>query len=139
MSENENVKILKRGYDLWFESKGEASQYWFDLMADDVEWASVVDERSPGMEFSRDCTGKTEVLKNFELLAQSWEMERCHVDEFIAQGERVVALGTCCWKNKRTGKLVETKKADIFRMREGKILEFCEYYDTAKAISAASD
>lgn len=139
MSEKDNVGILKRGYELWSESKGEASEYWFELMDDNVCWASTVDERSPGMEFAVDCQSKEGVVQYFETLAKTWEMENCHVEEYIAQGDRVVVLGSCKWKNRSTGKSVETKKVDVFRMSDGKIVDFREYYDTAKAIAAATE
>lgn len=137
MKENDNVEILRKGYELWNESKGAASQYWFDLMAEDVKWRSVVDERSPGMEFAKDCECKADVIQYFQTLGNSWEMEYCNVDEYIAQGDRVVAIGTSKWKNIGTGKSAELKKVDIFRMQNRMIVEFCEYYDTAKAIAAA--
>ena len=60
------------------------------------------------------------------------------VDEYIAQGERVVAVGSTSWTNKKTGKTASTPKVDIWRMRNGKAVEFMEYYDTANLIAAAT-
>jgi uncharacterized protein len=60
------------------------------------------------------------------------------VDEYIAQGDRVVALCHCSFKNKRTGKILGTPKADFHKFRDGKICEFFEFYDTAQAIAVAN-
>jgi ketosteroid isomerase-like protein len=74
----------------------------------------------------------------FAGLTADWEMIYFRVDEYIAQGDRVVALGHVSFRNKRTGKVLETAKADIIRMRNGKMCEFSEFYDTAAAIEKAT-
>ena len=60
------------------------------------------------------------------------------VDEYIAQGDRVVALGQVSFKHKKTGKTLATPKADFHKFRDGKISEFFEFYDTAGAIEKAT-
>ena len=60
------------------------------------------------------------------------------VDEFVAQGECVFVRGSTAWRNKKTRKVVDTPKADFWRLRGGKVVEFYEYYDTARLIAAAS-
>jgi ketosteroid isomerase-like protein len=59
------------------------------------------------------------------------------VDELIAEGDRVVMLGSCGWKNRRTGIVVQTPKADFLRLEGGKVVEFFEFFDTAKAMAAS--
>jgi hypothetical protein len=46
-------------------------------------------------------------------------------------------LGSCGWKNRRTGVTVQTPKADFLRLRDGQVVEFFEFFDTAKAMAAA--
>jgi len=60
------------------------------------------------------------------------------VDEYIAQGDRVVALCQVSFKHNKTGKILFTPKADFHKFRDGKICEFFELYDTAAAIRAAT-
>jgi uncharacterized protein len=60
------------------------------------------------------------------------------VDEYIAQDDAVFARGSTAWRNKKTGKTVDTPKADFWRFRDGKVVEFYEYYDTAGIIAAAT-
>jgi len=61
-----------------------------------------------------------------------------HVDQFIAQGDRVVVLSRCTWRYKRTGKTVSTPKADSWRLADGKAVEYFEYYDTAQVHAAVA-
>ena len=136
MIEDDNVKILKEAYQYWSDHKEGSFEYWMDLMADNIQLNSIADGRK-GMEFSRPCCCKQDVVRYFEELASEWEMIHYTVNEFIAQGERVVVIGSCGWKNRKTGKTVETPKADIIRMRNSKIIEFYEFYDTAKAIEGS--
>jgi hypothetical protein len=34
---------------------------------------------------------------------------------------------------------VATLKADLFRLRDGRIVEFCEFFDSAAAVEAATE
>jgi len=136
MSIETNIEVLKEAYQFWNDNKEKAFENWMDLMADDVKLESIADG-AKGLEFSKCCDCKDDVFRYFQVLAEDWEMIHYTVDEFIAQEDRVVVVGTCGWKNKKTNKTVETPKADIIRMKDSKIIEFYEFYDTAKAIAAA--
>lgn len=137
MAEPDNVRILKAAYALWNGSKAKSVEHWLDLVTDDVTWKSLANG-AVGMEFTADCNCKYDVQRYFENLGRDWEMVHYTVDEYIAQGDRVVALARCHWRHRHTGLHVETPKADIIRMRNSKIVEFFEFYDTAKALAAAS-
>jgi ketosteroid isomerase-like protein len=47
-------------------------------------------------------------------------------------------VGSTAWRNNATGKTFETSKVDVWRLRDGRALEFYEYYDTADLAKAAS-
>ena len=59
-------------------------------------------------------------------------------EHFVAQNDRVVMLGRCGWRYKKTGKVVWTRKADSWRFADGKAVEFYEYFDTAQVLAALS-
>jgi uncharacterized protein len=136
MSEQENLEILRRGYGLWNDTKANSVAHWLELIADDVKWRSIADGAT-GMAFTRACNTKADVQRYFAELGKQWEMNYYTVDEFIAQGDRVVMVGRCGWRNKKTGATLDTPKVDIIRMRDSRIVEFFELYDTAKALAAA--
>ena len=134
MTEKENVAILKEAYEYWNKNKERAFENWMNLLADDIQFRSLADGHE-GMEFTRACHCKADVLRYFEELAGKWEMIHYTIDEFVAQGDRVVAIGKCHWRYIATGKEVETPKVDIITMRDSKIVDFFELYDTQRAIA----
>ncbi len=133
MAEQDNVAILKDAYDYWNENKEKAFENWLNILSDDVHFRSLADGQR-GVEFTRECNCKNDVLRYFKELSSEWEMIHYTVDEYIAQGDRVVAIGNCRWRYVKTGKEVETPKVDIITMTGGRIVEFFELYDTKKVI-----
>jgi ketosteroid isomerase-like protein len=135
--ENQNVASLKEAYRLWYDTKAGSVDHWLNLMTDDVKFRSLA-EGAKTMEFTRTSTCKDEVKRYFAGLTGDWEMVYYRIDEYIAQGDSVVALGQVSFKNKHTGKILETPKADFHKFRNGKICEFFEFYDTAQAVERAT-
>jgi ketosteroid isomerase-like protein len=135
--ENPNVQVLKDAYRRWHDTKAASVDHWLDLMTDDVHFSSLANGAQT-MEFTRHRTSKEDVRGYFAHLTNDWEMIHYTVHEFIAQGDRVVALATVAFKNKKTGKTLATPKADFHKFRDGKICEFFEFYDTAQAIAMAT-
>jgi uncharacterized protein len=135
--ENQNVASLKEAYRLWYDTKAGSVDHWLNLMTDDVKFRSLA-EGAKTMEFTRTSTCKDEVKRYFVGLTGDWEMVYYRIDEYIAQGDSVVALGQVSFKNKHTGKILETPKADFHKFRNGKICEFFEFYDTAQAVERAT-
>jgi hypothetical protein len=135
--EETHIELLKEAYKKWHDTKAGSVDHWLALMTEDIEFRSLASGAAQ-MEFTRTSTCKDEVKRYFAELTSQWEMKHYVVDEYIAQGERVVALGNCSFKNKKTGKILDTPKADFHRFRDGQICEFFEFYDTAQAISCAT-
>lgn len=135
-TESTNVAIIKDAYQRWNDSKGASVDHWMNLMTDDIRFGSLAGGAEP-MTFTRASSSKNEVRGYFSGLSDNWEMIYYRVNEIITQNDRVVALCEVSFRNKRTGKLAGGPKADVHRIRDGKICEFFEYYDTA-ALAAAS-
>ncbi|MGL4462540.1 MAG: nuclear transport factor 2 family protein [Planctomycetia bacterium] len=87
----EPVEKLRRAYQLWSDTRGGSVQHWLDLMTDDVVLRSLAGG-VPGMAFTKANRGKAEVAEYMAGLKSDWEMFRFETEEFIAQGDRVVAL-----------------------------------------------
>lgn len=136
MAANPNVERLRQAYAGWHNTKGDP-KVWFDLMADTMILGSI-GAGAQGLEFSRTRMSRDDALGYFTDLARDWSMVHYRMEEYIAEGDRVVALGECCWKHRRTGKVVTTPKADVWRFEGGKAVGFYEYYDTLQAVSACS-
>ena len=130
----DHVEQLLKAYVEWDRTKAQNPDTWAGLIAEDIVWHSLPGV-VPELDLSQPLRGKDAVARYFAALVQHWEMVEYKVDHLIAQGDRVAMLGTCAWRSRQTGKVVETPKADFFHFRGGKIVEFWEFYDTAKAIS----
>jgi ketosteroid isomerase-like protein len=137
MSTDANLATLRNAYQRWHVSKAGSVDHWLDLMTDDVQFHSLA-AGTIEMQFTRPSCCKDEVKHYFAGLTSEWEMIYYRVDEYIAQGDRVVALGEISFKHKKTGKTLVTPKADFHKFRAGKICEFFEFYDTANALRTAT-
>ncbi len=136
MSETQDhVNKLRHAYQLWNDTRGGSVQTWLGLFTDDIVIRSLGDE-NPRLEFAKSRQGKSGAEQYFAELGSSWEMVYFTPEEFIAQDDRVVVLSQVAFKSRITGKTAQSPKADIFRFRDGKIVEFVEFFDTAAAQAA---
>jgi ketosteroid isomerase-like protein len=129
------VEKLRKAYQAWNDSRGTSSDEWMRVLADDVTLRSVSDG-APEMKHSATRRSKAEVGEYFAGLAEEWEMGFFHADEFVSEGDRVVMIGRCRWRHRKTGKEVETPVINLWRFHDGQAVEFFEMYDTARAFAA---
>jgi ketosteroid isomerase-like protein len=134
--EQRNVELLRNGYGRWAESKGASIEEWLEIASDEMVLhtlgGAAAAVAGPGAR-----RGKAALRDYLEVIGQNWIMLDFAVQEFIAQGERVVVLSRSAWCSRLTGRQVEIDKVDIWRIRDGKAVEFTEFYDTAGALAAA--
>ena len=84
--------------------------------------------------FRRQATGAVtaEVGEFFRVLNELIEFEQFEPQTFLADGDRVVVLGIDRYKVKGgSGKSLSEGWCHVFTMRDGKIVAFEEYIDTA--------
>jgi ketosteroid isomerase-like protein len=127
MSEQDNVAVVRRAYENF---KGGAIGGILDSLTDDVDW------RLPDMEgvpFSGGRRGREGVGGFFSTLAEAQDSVSFEPREFVAQGDKVVALGTYLWRVKRTGREYGGDWAHVFTVRDGKIAGFHEFMDSGAA------
>ena len=132
----DNIANLKQTYARWHESKGTDEKAWLDLMADNIRILSLA-SGAPGMEFTKEVRSKDDLRRYFKGLRDDWQMIHYTPEEFIVDGERVAVMGMTGWRHRKTGREFDTPKADFIRFKDGKIVEFYEFYDTAAVMAAA--
>lgn len=81
-------------------------------------------------------TGKDGVRGFFEKLARTTTFSRFDVNEFVASGDKVVALGSYDTTVNETGKRAGGAFAMAFTLRDGTIAAFREYADTYAVVRA---
>ena len=137
MNENPNVELLRDCYTQWHDTRGGSVEAWMDIIGESFELHSMADGR-PGAEFTAACSCKEDLGRYLSGLTGGWDMEYFRVDDYITQGDTVIALGSTAWINKATGKRAETLKADVWKFHDGKAVSFLEFYDSAAMMEAIS-
>ncbi|HYJ47626.1 MAG TPA: nuclear transport factor 2 family protein [Pyrinomonadaceae bacterium] len=130
MSEQENTKIVQQAYQFF---KSADLQSLLGLMSEDVNWQLPEIENVP---FSGKRQGREAVKQFFYTLAESQETVSFEPREFVAQNDKVVALGTYTWRLRANRREYGGEWAHVFTVRDGKIAGFHEYMDTAAAAAA---
>ena len=132
-----NVTILKEAYALWITTKGASADHWMSIVADEIKFGSLA-QGAPGAAYLTAYQRREELAQYFAGLQRDWELLEYTYEHFVAQGDRVVMLGHCSYRNRNTQKIVATPKVDSWRFANGKAVEFYEYYDTAQVRDAAA-
>lgn len=128
---HENVRRLREAWEKWNESKGKTPSMWRDYMSEDVKLFSLSDGdvHTP---FTSAREGLAEVEQYLAGLVGTFSMDHWRIDDTVAEGDRVIGIGSTGWTNRETGKPFVTPIVIVTRWRNGMIFEYSEYYDTAK-------
>jgi uncharacterized protein len=135
---NPNVALLADAYARWSESKGASVDEMLAMFADEIEMRTVLTPEIPD-ELAKVHCRKAEAEAYFRALTEQWEMIAYDVDRFIADEDDIVMVGRCHWRNRATGREIDTPKVDIWHLKDGKAVSFLEMFDSlafARAIGA---
>ncbi len=130
MSEQDNIRVVQEMYEAY--SRNDIPGV-ISRMSDDIVF------RIPG---SRDFPmagvyrGRSGMNEFFSKLANTIEFSRFEPREYVAQGDRVVALGSYEGKSKGTDRSFSSEWVMVWRIRGGKAVEFQEYTDTEAIANA---
>jgi ketosteroid isomerase-like protein len=105
------------------------------LIAEDAEWAAPGPEVVP---YFGERKGRDGALEFFKNLGADVEFESFEPGDFIAEGDRVVALGRERGRVRRTGKVFDNRWALVFTVRDGTVAGFRCYENNAAIAEAFS-
>jgi ketosteroid isomerase-like protein len=127
---------LKSAYDNWRRTKGGNLDEVLNLFDDQIEMHSVLE---PGVkhELARVQTSREDTKKYFRELLDNWEMIDFPTEKVLADGDTVVWIGRCHWRNRKDGNVLDTPKIDVWTFRNGKAVRFFEMFDTLGFARAA--
>jgi len=129
-----NLSIAKKGYELF--QQGDIATLVNDMIDPSCTWIS------PGpkdkLPWAGQFSGKQEIAGFFAQIAENIDFNEFTPREFIEQGDTVVVLGSSSGRTKKTGKISKNEWAHVLKYRQGKLVFFQEYYDTAAEVSAMS-
>ena len=131
MSEQDNVRTVQEAYAAF--GRGDIAAL-LAMLDEGVEWVT------PGppevMPTAGTRRGREGVAEFFSTLAETDDIEVFEPQEFIARGDKVVAIIKCRTRLKATGRAVDDELVHIFTVRDGRVTRFREYFDTAAAVEA---
>ena len=131
MNEHDNVKIVQ---DVYLAFRERNISELLNCLAEDVKWFSIgPPEIIPTAGKRR---GRDQVRQYFAALEANEEFRGFRPQEFIAEGDKVVAIGELESRVKSTGSLIESPWVHVFTLCQGKISEFRSFYDTAAVVTA---
>jgi ketosteroid isomerase-like protein len=127
MSEQENVNLVQQIYDYFKTGNIEALLTKIDP---NIVWELPEIQNVP---FAGKRNGREAVADFFTVVNASQEALRFDAMGYIAQGDRVVSLGTYEWRVFDTSRTFTANFAHVFTIQNGVVTEFTEYTDTALA------
>lgn len=99
------------------------------MMADvapDVRWTEMA-----GFPCAGTWVGRVQVIEHvFKVLGAEWTDYRFELQELIDAGDRVIGLGLYQGTYSKTGKSMQARVAHVWRLQDGKIVQFEQFTDT---------
>jgi uncharacterized protein len=132
MTEAANVQLIKQLYDTLGRGDLESA---LGLMTDDV---TFVVPGPPGIGAAGTWRGHSGVRECFARLRAAQETESTDVREFVAQGNTVVVLLHVVAKARSSGKRFESDLVHFFTVRDARIANLIDFFDTAALVEAYS-
>jgi ketosteroid isomerase-like protein len=123
------VARLAEAYRQWRDTKGKSAELFLDLMAEEVEMRSVLEPALPD-DLAADRKTHAEARDYFAVLARDWEMLDFPQEKIVAEGDTIVWIGRCAWRNRNSGREIDTPKVDIWTFENGRAVRLLEMFDS---------
>jgi uncharacterized protein len=129
-----NVETTKRGYELFKQS--DIPTLLKEIVDDNCIWiAPGAPDKLP---WAGRFKGKQDVANFFKRVAETVEFIEFSPREMIEQGDSVAVIGRSTVRSKKTGKTVNDEWVHIFKYKQGRLVFFQEYTDTAALAAGMS-
>ena len=130
----ENVEIVRPLYRAW--AQGE---FWAhpEAFAPDVRSARVMSPDAEGVGLSGDWQGLDGLVENALLWLSAWNDLRVEPTEFLEAGDKVVVFTRQTATAKASGIPLDREFADVWEIRDGKVVEVRFYWKRDDALKAA--
>ena len=130
MGTQDNVKIVQDIYAAFGQGNIPAI---LNAFADDVQHYEPPAGHPP---FRGTYRGREEVGALFQGMHEAVEVEQFEPREFFAEGDAVAAVGYYRFRAKATGRTYETDWVMVWRFKNGKVMEWKTYKDSAAEAAA---
>lgn len=130
MNEQDNVRTVEAVYDAF--ARGDIGAL-LNTLAQDVVW------QHPGpvdIPWAGERHGRDQVAEFFIAVNQHLEAEQFTPRTFVTRGDEVIVLGHERMRTRTGGRIYGTDWVHAFTVRDGRIVGFREYTDTAAIAEA---
>jgi ketosteroid isomerase-like protein len=131
MNEQENIRLVQEGYRLFL--SGDIDNL---LKIHTRDSAFIFHGTSYLNPFTDTFRGDEELRQFFQTVSESLDFELYELDEFIAQGDKVIVLGHDKSRTKDTGKTIVEERVHVFTVQDGKVLRLDSYGEVNKMMAA---
>ena len=128
----ENVEIVRRLFDDFNRRDFDAA---LEKVAADVDWGEPPDLPDSVGAYQ----GHEGMVKGFATFMGAWEELRVDPEEVVERGERVVVMTRWVGRSKGTGIEVDQRIAQVFDLRDGKVVKVRQFRELPDALAAADE
>ncbi|MGH9628494.1 MAG: nuclear transport factor 2 family protein [Bryobacteraceae bacterium] len=125
-----NIEVVRSAFDDFMREDIAAL---LDKLADDIEWN---DPGSPAIPYAGSYHGRADVANFFARMAETTEVLHFDPQQYLVSGNWVGVFGSWQARARRTGEVFESDWAMLFTVRDGRIIRFQAYVDTAVEAAA---
>lgn len=127
----DNVALIRGAYEAFAEGDVPAV---LEIMDPEIRWTEA-----EGFPYAGTYVGPDAVLENvFELLGSEWDDYTAAPTEYVADGEKVIALGEYSGTYLETGEYFEAPFAHVWTIEDGRATRFIQITDTELVQRAVS-
>ena len=130
MNDTDNIGLIRKIYTAF--GAGDV-QTILDAVTDNTTW---VNYGPPSVPYAGSRSGKTQIREFFQAIADSTTGGKVVAENFLAQGDVVVATGRYMATVRNTGADIDTPIAHFFTVRNGKVVKWEGYSDSAQVADA---
>ena len=127
MSTDENIRAIEAIFEAF--GRGDIP-YILDQLTDDVRFVAHLDSSVP---WTGEYAGKANVPSFFQALGGSVEVSDHPVNQLVAQGDTVVAIGDVSFIVRSSGKAGSSSWVYIWKLRDGKVYSYDQFNDPGLA------
>ncbi len=133
MSTQENAQLVENFFQLFL---ADDISTMLDLQTDDIEWKVAPGAAEKFVPYFGTYRGREEAMQCLSKIEEAVETQEFEIREYLADGDKVIAIGYEKAIAKPTGKPFELGLFYIFTIREGKIASLLLSCDTAMVMEA---
>lgn len=130
MNEQDNIGLVRRIYTAF--GAGDV-QTILNSVSDGAEWINHGPDTIP---YAGSRSGKTQIREFFQAIADSTTGGKVIAENFVAQADTVVATGRYKATVRNTGLDIDTPIAHLFTVRNGKVVRWEGFSDSARVAEA---